>query len=664
MTDMTKEERINTLLGRLTPQMQAAVQDALVRGRLPESLVSTLSSDSLEAVKGGAGLESMLSDNTLANLEAIVKLTGRPPLLIEADRVVMEPLPDLPKETKGLILKAEKWIPSVGRIEFRNHQMAWGGTGWVVEHTGKGTLVVTNRHVAKLVASRKADGTAVYGRSMTTGARYGAAIDFREEADSRPGDTSHTAELTKVKYLADDAAADIALLLIEAADFTLPTPMKLIGAKDSLTKGELVALIGYPAYDSRNDASAQAKYFRDLYDVKRFAPGLIQQAATSNQLLTYDCTSLGGNSGSPLIRLSDGKVAGLHFQGVYREANTAVPAATISKLIKGERPVSVKMPHGRNEAKDGRHGPEWFSKRQGFDSKFLKTENTAQTLATPWPGLPPDLAGTLAEPGDSPKEPNELRYTHFGVKYSQTFKLPLMTAVNIDGGAAVRIKRSTDRWFADERIPLKVQLGESNFKDAEIDRGHMVRREDPNWGTVQEAEQANFDTFHYVNAAAQHSRLNQGKALWQGLENYILDNARTHGFKACVFTGPILRDADSEDEEMVIDGAVAALEFWKLVVTLDAQGEALHATAYVLSQGQLLRKLMEKRSRRETQEGFQLGPYRTFQVAIGDLADATGYDFKAYAASDPLTRIAAGQEAVAQGEPVFLPIATLDQIIL
>ena len=43
---------------------------------------------------------------------------------------------------------------------------------------------------------------------------------------------------------------------------------------------------------------------------------------------------------------------------------------------------------------------------------------------------------------------------------------------------------------------------------------------------------------HYTNAAPQHSLLNQGKQLWQGLKNYILNSARTHGFKACVVTAP------------------------------------------------------------------------------------------------------------------------------
>lgn len=36
----------------------------------------------------------------------------------------------------------------------------------------------------------------------------------------------------------------------------------------------------------------------------------------------------------------------------------------------------------------------------------------------------------------------------------------------------------------------------------------------------------------------------------------------------------------------------------------------------------------------------------TFQVAIADLEGATGYDFNTYAASDPLSRIPVGQEAL------------------
>jgi hypothetical protein len=35
-----------------------------------------------------------------------------------------------------------------------------------------------------------------------------------------------------------------------------------------------------------------------------------------------------------------------------------------------------------------------------------------------------------------------------------------------------------------------------------------------------------------------------GRRCWQGLENLILDSARTHGFKACVFATPVFTDED------------------------------------------------------------------------------------------------------------------------
>ena len=234
-----------------------------------------------------------------------------------------------------------------------------------------------------------------------------------------------------------------------------------------------------------------------------------------------------------------------------------------------------------------------------------------------------------------------------------------MTAVNIDGGKSVRIKRANDQWFTDMRIPPSVQLLAKNFADLEIDRGHMVRREDPNWGTATVADTANFDTFHYVNAAAQHSRLNQGKTEWQGLENYILDSSRAGGFRACVFTGPVLGDDDPE-----IDGARVPLEFWKLVATLDADQKALRATAYLLSQGQMIRDLLEKRSKTEAVEGITLGAYRTFQIAIADLADATGYDFSAYLAADPLKRTDESVAGEASTEPRFVPLDSLTDIVL
>lgn len=324
-------------------------------------------------------------------------------------------------------------------------------------------------------------------------------------------------------------------------------------------------------------------------------------------------------------------------------------------------PITTEQDWQREARTDGVHSAEELTGREGYTPQFL-----GEGLLAPWPGLPADVESDLARPADEePGRPFELRYTHFSVRFSTSRRQPLMTAVNIDGKHSVRIKRGNNRWFADARISLETQLGQADYDDPEIDRGHMVRREDPNWdpaaapGTDSAlANQADKDTFHYTNAAPQHATMNQGKQLWQGLENYILDGARTRGFKACVFTGPVIRQDDPEIKPYI----QAPREFWKLVTMIDADRDALHATAYLLSQGDLIRDLLEKRERTEAVEGFILGAYRTFQIAIRDLADATGYDFSAYLAADPLSRTDLGREAAADAAPLFIPLDSLADV--
>lgn len=666
MTDERPDEerRLGDLRRRLedSPALREAIERAVTSGELPADLASPRSVDEVGA---GGELESVLRVDAL---EAIVRRVGRPPLVVRNDGVELEDLPDFPAGTDALIKGVERSVLSVGRVEFVNHSMAWGGTGWVVHEEDDGArIVATNRHVAKVVAQRGFDGSGVFLRSPTSGLRYGAEIDFKEEVGSNPGD-ARPVEVVAITYLADDASPDVALLRITGDD--LPSALPLAAAEAEAD--QLVALIGYPAYDSRNDPDDQARYFRDLYEVKRFAPGLVMQALGGRRALTHDCTSLGGNSGSPLISLADGTVVGLHFAGQYGVANSAVGVETLRRLIAGERPMlsagaAVSQEQAKTEAaSDGVHAPDFFDGREGYDPAFL-----GDGLDAPWPGDPAALVPGLAHPSDEdPARPFELRYTHFGVKYHLDRRQPLLTAVNVDGEHPVRIKRGRDKWFRDERIPLEAQLTREDYDDPEIDRGHMVRREDPNWDpaatspadVTPRAQLANDDTFHYTNSALQHSKMNQGKQLWQGLENYLLDSARTEGFKACVFTGPIFR----VDDPLLAAGLPVPQEFWKLVVmpaATDDGGTRLHATAYLLSQGELIRDLLEKRSRVEGLEGFVLGAYRTFQVAIADLAEVTGLGLDHYVPFDPLGQSRIGTEAIDSGEPLFVPLDSFDEIV-
>ncbi|MGV7377631.1 DNA/RNA non-specific endonuclease, partial [Mycobacterium kansasii] len=75
-----------------------------------------------------------------------------------------------------------------------------------------------------------------------------------------------------------------------------------------------------------------------------------------------------------------------------------------------------------------------------------------------------------------------------------------------------------------------------------FDRGHMVRRLDPAWGSPVAAKQAADDTFHFANCCPQISAFNQH--LWAKIENYALDNAGAEKRRITVITGPVFGDRD------------------------------------------------------------------------------------------------------------------------
>lgn len=585
-------------------------------------------------------------------LEAIVRVAGRPPLVVRNGVVEGKTTlgDEFPAGTDARIAAVEKFLPSVGRIEFVNHDMAWGGTGWVVGEDGPGHLLVaTNRHVAEVVARRTFRGDGVFMFNPYNNNRYGAAIDFGEESDVAP-DPAKVFALDRFTYLADDISADIAIGRIPR-----PTGAAGIGLLDLAetdgADGEIVGVVGYPASDPyRNDPDDMERYFKGLYDVKRFSPGYLKIAPGDGAVsLGHDCTTLGGNSGSPVISLESGAVVGLHFAGRYGVGNSAVRVSTLKSVLAGlggaVPGTAVPAAPGGEEARDRSHDPDFFAGRGGYDPDFLGEARV------PLPVIPSDL--DLARPSDATDaRPHELRYEHFGVLYSARNKSPVVAAHNLDAARYRPLKRTNSTWFHDLRIPRAIQLDQGAYADAAIDRGHMVRRAETNWGDSDaEARRADLDSFHYTNASPQHAGLNRNDEMWLGLENYILTSAVTHGFRANVFSGPVFSD---DDPEFGTTGAPLPLSFWKVVSMLaedDQGGRRLHATAYLLGQGQLIQRFLAGRGLTEAAEGFAFGAYRTFQIRVCDLETLTGYGFGGLAAADPMER--AGTTELA-AKPVVL----------
>jgi len=278
----------------------------------------------------------------------------------------------------------------------------------------------------------------------------------------------------------------------------------------------------------------------------------------------------------------------------------------------------------------------------GYSSTFLSSEiPLPERGIAPLAPNAPDAAGAVVR----------LDYVHFSILFDRGRRLAAATAVNIDGAGLVEIDRGDD-WHFDGRLPEGDQTGPSVYAANDLDRGHLVRRRDPVWGSGPVAEQANFDTFSFTNAAPQAGEFNQSKSLWLGLEDYVLDYAARSDSRISVFTGPVL----AADDPPYRGSGIPRL-FWKIAAWMqpselqDAAGAVLAATGYMLDQTPALGELdLEEERRRAELAGDPppLGPFRTFQVPIVDIAALTGLQFGPLVAADRL----AAAPVPAEAEPL------------
>ena len=201
----------------------------------------------------------------------------------------------------------------------------------------------------------------------------------------------------------------------------------------------------------------------------------------------------------------------------------------------------------------------------GYDPLFLDTAGEGRAVEPP-------------EPADA-----VLDYEHFTVRMHPTRRLAWWVAWNIDGlrlFPGEDISRSGERFRLDPRLPAEQQTGEGAYAANDLDRGHLARRSDLLWGTLEEALRANSDSFHFTNIAPQRSGFNQSGrgGTWGLLENAVLELDGLEERRVSVLAGPVLADDDPPYRDLVQLPAA----FWKVVVyRLDGQ---LTARAFLLTQ--------------------------------------------------------------------------------
>ena len=103
--------------------------------------------------------------------------------------------------------------------------------------------------------------------------------------------------------------------------------------------GRLVGGGGYPAFDLRNPVDVQNQAFGGIYNVKRLQPGKaggrreVASCGHSVSAVTHDASTLAWVA-TPDPQCSTQRTApclGLHFAGVYLDANFFVPAWELAR---------------------------------------------------------------------------------------------------------------------------------------------------------------------------------------------------------------------------------------------------------------------------------------------------------------------------------------------
>lgn len=523
---------------------------------------------------------------------------------------------------------------SVCRIQVRSETGAilGMGTGFMVSPS----LLLTNHHVLDSLEHCR--------RSL-------ADFDFEDDINFTPK-AIKTFPLTPDRFFYTSEELDFTLVAVrpQALDGTALSDygfLNLLGESGKVLLGECVSIIQHP------DGGTKEACLRENKVVD--FPG---------DFMHYLTDTKPGSSGSPVFN-DQWVVAALHHAGVKKRddqgrvlakngqvfdpatmddediawvANEGVRISKIFHDLQGKLPTFTEEQKDlANELLTGvtmapARAPmtmetvtmdlEWYAKSTGYDPNFLAK---SVSLPTVIPELQNDLVPLLNGDG------YEIKYTHFSILIRKSRSLALYTAVNIDGNKHVSIKRDKDKWYYDPRIDKAFQYGPELYVHNDLDRGHLVRRLDPDWGP--DAAQADEETFHFTNCSPQHRKFNQG--IWGQLEDYLLKNATKYDLKVTVFTGAVFRD----DDMMYRGKYRIPAEFWKVVAMVRDDGK-LSATAYLQTQKNLLPELE-----------FAYGPYKTYQVQVAKIESLSKLNFGDLRNHDPMEGMEAAMTTLVIEKP-------------
>lgn len=310
-----------------------------------------------------------------------------------------------------------------------------------------------------------------------------------------------------------------------------------------------------------------------------------------------------------------------------REARAVLDRLRFGFSVGRRTMISVIGPPADERDDEGQEAdspPEFFDGVEGYDRDFLSRRIS----------LPQDTTRKDQQAKLIGKSTTVLKYTHFSVVFDAERRFARYTAVNIDGSSLHRNSGVDASWRRDGRIDVEIQADDDFYKKSVapesvyFQRGHLVRRVDPSWGTEAEAKRAVRDTFHFTNAAPHVGTFND--TLWGNLEDYLLDKCDTTLKRMTVFSGPIFRSTDPTNYGIHRPGGpyTIPVDYWKVAV-IQKTPTTIAAAGFIIGHGALLDSLQEQERVFAGLHPFTPAElvHNEIQTTISNIEEETGLSF-------------------------------------
>jgi glutamyl endopeptidase len=319
---------------RITSQLNAADRNETLPQQTKQAMAREMAQSGYEIAaqirRGDAHLAD-LNLCTLDNLEAVIRVVGRPAWFVRQNVPGPEAEADLTRDDEFWIVK----IGSAGN-KLRSICSRAGvvmldtggspvpfGTAWMI---GSDTII-TNAHVARELTHQDSALPANDPRErwrMQSG--HKGLVNFAFEHQRPVSDLVW--EIEDVLHMQTSGDPDLAIFRVKHRAKALPSPIPLDLTPRADWRNLDVFAVGHPIRDLQNDSNV-AVVFGELDATKRFSPGTLT-AVLGDKVLAHDCSTTNGSSGSPIVDFVSLKAVGLHYFGAPGARNESVLLAAVA----------------------------------------------------------------------------------------------------------------------------------------------------------------------------------------------------------------------------------------------------------------------------------------------------------------------------------------------